>query len=156
MFFGMGSLSLGELAGQRMNAALLAGSQEDEHSCFSDNTHIDIETNLRGIRNVYLGEYTRVDGSVLGGTGLTELVHAGSEQLDQKMRSQLDACAARVDAIVQNAQAGIAFDQQILNAQGQETIRSAVAALRALTETIEAAARLAGVDRLTNASGSDT
>ncbi|WP_050987999.1 imelysin family protein [Thiothrix nivea] len=42
MLFGMGSLSLGELAGERMNVALLAHSQEDEHSCFSDNTHNDI------------------------------------------------------------------------------------------------------------------
>ncbi|HEX5056251.1 MAG TPA: imelysin family protein [Gammaproteobacteria bacterium] len=155
MFFGMGSLSLGELAGQRMNAALLAGSQEDEHSCFSDNTHVDIETNLRGIRNVYLGVYTRVDGSILKGPGLTELVRTASEQVDQKMRSQLDDSAVRVGAIVQNAQAGIAFDQQILNEQGQATIRSAVAALRALTETIEAAARATGVDKLT-AQGADT
>src|SRR5688572_4021158 len=105
MFFGMGSLSLGELAGERMNAALLAGAQEDEHSCFSDNTHMDIESNLRGIRNVYLGEYTRVDGSVVSGPGLSALVRAESEQLDQKLRDQLDASAARIAVIVQVAQA---------------------------------------------------
>ncbi|MCE1874903.1 hypothetical protein LWT64_22935, partial [Enterobacter hormaechei] len=39
MMFGMGSLSLGELAGERMKVALEANSTEDEHDCFSDNTH---------------------------------------------------------------------------------------------------------------------
>ena len=35
MLFGMGSLSLGELAGERMKVALEASSTEDEHDCFS-------------------------------------------------------------------------------------------------------------------------
>ncbi len=151
MFFGMGSLSLGELAGKRMNVALLAGSQEDEQSCFSDNTHMDIQANLQGIRNVYLGEYARLDGSVVSGLGLTELVRAQSEQVDQKLRAQLDASAEKVAAIVQAAQAGLPFDQQILpqNTEAQERIRAAIAALREQTETIESAARLSGVEKLT-------
>jgi putative iron-regulated protein len=149
MFFGMGSLSLGELAGERMNVALLAGSQEDEHSCFSDNTHMDIESNLRGIRNVYLGKYARSGGTVVQGPGLSALVRGKSTQTDDKLRAQLDASLASVGAIVQAAQAGSAFDQQILNTGGQQRIRTAIAALRTQTETIEAAARAAGVDRLT-------
>lgn len=155
IFFGIGSLSLGELAGERMNVALLAGAQEDEQSCFSDNTHRDIENNLRGIRNVYLGEYLRSDGTVVSGPGLSELVRRKSQQLDEKLRAQLDASAARVGAIVQAAQAGSAFDQQILHVEGQESIRAAIAALRAQTATIEAAARAAGVDRLTAQGGAD-
>lgn len=151
MFFGMGSLSLGELAGERMNVALLAGSQEDEHSCFSDNTHMDIEANLQGIRNVYLGEYRRIDGSVVNGPGLSELVRTQSAQVDQKLRAQLDASAEKIAAIVQAAQAGMPFDQQILpqNTEAQERIRAAIAALRAQTETIESASRVAGVEKLT-------
>jgi putative iron-regulated protein len=149
IFFGMGSLSLGELAGERMNVALLAGSQEDEHSCFSDNTHMDIENNQLGIRNVYLGEYRRIDGSVLSAPGLTELVRSQSESIDQKLRAQLDASIAKISVIVQAAQSGSAFDQQILNMESQESIRAAIAALRAQTETIESAARIVGIDRLT-------
>src|SRR5690606_25599835 len=57
MLFGMGSLSLGELAGERMKVALEANSTEDEHDCFSDNTHNSHFYNGKGIRNVYLGEY---------------------------------------------------------------------------------------------------
>jgi putative iron-regulated protein len=151
IFFGMGSLSLGELAGERMNVALLAGSQEDEHSCFSDNTHMDIAANLQGIRNIYFGEYTRIDGSIVSGPGLTELVRAQSEQVDQKLRAQLAASAEKVAAIVQSAQAGLPFDQQILpqNTEAQERIRAAITALREQTETIESAARLSGVEKLT-------
>ena len=49
MLFGMGSLSLGELAGERMKVALEANSTEDEHDCFSDNTHNSHFYNARGI-----------------------------------------------------------------------------------------------------------
>lgn len=58
---GMGTLSEGELAGERMQIALSANSQEDEHSCFSDNTHRDIATNVQGVWNSYYGEYLGYD-----------------------------------------------------------------------------------------------
>ena len=47
--------------------ALNSQDQEDEHSCFSDNTHRDAVTNAKGIQNVWLGAYKRVDGSVASG-----------------------------------------------------------------------------------------
>ncbi len=74
MFFGMGSLSLGELAGERMKVALEANSTEDEHDCFSDNTHNTLFFNAKSIRNIYLGEYKRTDGSVVKGPSLSDLV----------------------------------------------------------------------------------
>src|SRR5690606_12743489 len=64
---GMGRMGFGELAGERMNIALVANSQEDEHSCFSDNTHRDIFLNALGIQYAYLGRYTRTDGTLLSG-----------------------------------------------------------------------------------------
>ena len=54
---GMGTMAEGELAGERMQIALTADSQEDEHSCFSDNTHRDILTNADGIFGLYKGDY---------------------------------------------------------------------------------------------------
>ena len=36
---GMGSLSYGELAGERMKLGLLLHDPEEEHDCFSDNTY---------------------------------------------------------------------------------------------------------------------
>ena len=36
---GLGSLSYGELAGERMKLGLILHDPEEEHDCFSDNTH---------------------------------------------------------------------------------------------------------------------
>lgn len=67
MLVGLGSLSRGELAGERLEVALNSQDQEDEHSCFSDNTHRDAVTNAQGIQNVWLGQYRRADGSQVQG-----------------------------------------------------------------------------------------
>lgn len=61
---GMGSLSYGELAGERMKLGLLLHDPEEEHDCFSDNTHISHLYDAVGIRNVYHGSYTRVDSTL--------------------------------------------------------------------------------------------
>ena len=53
---GIGALSAGELAGERMAVAYETKDQEDEHSCFSDNTNADVLGDQVGIRRVYLGE----------------------------------------------------------------------------------------------------
>lgn len=67
----MGDLSDGELAGERINIALQGNSQEDEHSCFSDNTHRDIWLNAEGISNVYFGEYAGYNGAPKSDTAVT-------------------------------------------------------------------------------------
>ncbi len=45
---GIGEMSRGELAGERMTVAYEERSQEDEHSCFADNTNADIIANALG------------------------------------------------------------------------------------------------------------
>ncbi|WP_208380145.1 imelysin family protein [Psychromonas algarum] len=57
IFAGVGVFSKSELANERIAVAVLTPSEEDEHSCFSDNTHRDIALNYQGIKNVLLGEY---------------------------------------------------------------------------------------------------
>ena len=58
---GLGSLSYGELAGERMKLGLMIHDPEEEHDCFSDNTHASHFFDALGIRNVYLGTYRRAD-----------------------------------------------------------------------------------------------
>ncbi len=65
MLTGIATLSKSELAGERMFVALSNQDQEDEHSCFSDNTHRDIRLNLAGIKNVYNGNYGSISGASL-------------------------------------------------------------------------------------------
>ena len=70
MLTGIGVLAKSELAGERIFTAYDNQDQEDEHSCFSDNTHRDIATNFQGIENVYMGSYIRMNGEIIDGVGL--------------------------------------------------------------------------------------
>jgi putative iron-regulated protein len=149
-FFGMGSLSLGELAGERMKVALEASSTEDEHDCFSDNTHNSHFYNAKGVRNVYLGEYTKVDGTVLSGPSIAQLVQAADASADQLLQSKLAATQNSLQVMVDAAENGMAFDQMIDpdNAEGQKIVRDSIAALVEQTTAIEQAALALGITEL--------
>ena len=67
---GAGILSGAELAGERLTVPYETKEQEDEHSCFSDNTHRDIVYDVLGIQNVFLGRYVRVNGERVEGKGV--------------------------------------------------------------------------------------
>ncbi len=82
IFTGLGSLTYGELAGERMKLGLMIHDPEEEHDCFSDNTHESHYYDAVGIRNVYLGTYTRIDGSVVAGPSVSDLVKAKSAETD--------------------------------------------------------------------------
>ncbi|TRO45115.1 peptidase [Pseudomonas sp. ALS1279] len=151
MLFGMGSLSLGELAGERMKVALEANSTEDEHDCFSDNTHNSHFYNGKGIRNVYLGEYKKVDGSTLTGPSLSELVAKADAQADATLKADLQETEAKLQALVDSAEKNnVHFDQLIAegNAEGQQLVRDAIAALVKQTGAIEQAAGKLGISDL--------
>ena len=150
MLFGMGSLSLGELAGERMKVALEANSSEDEQDCFSDNTHNSHFYDAKGIRNVYLGEYRRIDGSLLSGPSLSSLVAKANPTLDSTLQADLAATEQRLQAIVDSAQQGQHFDQLIAaeNTAGQQLIRDGIAALVKQTSAIEQAGAALGINEL--------
>jgi len=150
MLFGIGSLSLGELAGERMKVALEANSPEDEHDCFSDNTHNSAFYNAKGIRNIYLGEYTRVDGSKLTGASLSSLVAKADKTTDLTLQADLADTEARMQVIVDHANKGEHFDQLIAagNSAGNQVIRDAIGALVKQTGAIEQAAGKLGITDL--------
>ena len=138
---GMGSLSYGELAGERMKLGLLLHDPEEEHDCFSDNTHYSHYYDALGIRNVYLGTYRRIDGTVVQGPSLSDLVAAAAPDADNALRGQLDATIAAMDAIVKSAEGGEAYDQMIAegNDAGNARVQAAIDALTAQTGGIERA-----------------
>ncbi|MWV11581.1 peptidase [Pseudomonas sp. R-28-1W-6] len=150
MLFGMGSLSLGELAGERMKVALEANSTEDEHDCFSDNTHNSHFYNGKGIRNVYLGEYQKVDGTTLSGPSLSSLVAKVDAAADSTLKADLQTTEAKLQALVDSANNGQHFDQLIAadNKDGQQIVRDAIAALVTQTGAIEQAAGKLGISEL--------
>lgn len=136
---GMGSLSYGEQAGERMRLGLLLNDPEEEHSCFSDNTHNDHYYDGLGIRNVYLGQYVRIDGTVVSGPSVSALVAAKNSALDTEMRTRLDATMAALGRIKTAAEAGFAYDQMLErgNKAGEALIMGGVEALIAQTRSIE-------------------
>ena len=150
MLFGMGSLSLGELAGERMKVALAAHSPEDEHDCFSDNTHVSHFYNGKGIENVYLGEYQRVNGDTVSGPSLSDLVAASEPQLDEALKADLNASEAALQTLVDSAASGVHFDQLIApgNAEGAATVNGAIDALVEQTTRIEKAALVLDIQAL--------
>lgn len=138
---GIGELSRGELAGERMNVAYSERSEEDEHSCFSDNTNLDIVANALGIQMVLLGEYP---GGV-SGTGVLDVVDAADSDLADRLRAEVSGSLTVLKAIP------APFDQHLRedvsdDAPGRRSVLAGIETLEAQTETIVAAAAAMGVE----------
>jgi len=140
---GMGSLSYGELAGERMKLGLLLHDPEEEHDCFSDNTHISHLYDAIGIRNVYLGRYQRVDGSLVKGAALSELVAAKDAALDRELKTKLDISIAKMETIARRAGEKEAYDQLI--GEGNAVVQAAIDALIDQTKSIERVVTVLGL-----------
>ncbi|HHB1596190.1 imelysin family protein [Vibrio campbellii] len=151
MLFGMGSLSLGELAGERMKVALEANSTEDEHDCFSDNTHNSHYYNEQGIYNVYTGTYKGVSGKELSGPSIADLVAQKDKKAAEEIQKQFDTTRSQVGELVTSAEKNNQhFDQLIAagNAQGNALVNDTIMSLVAQTGAIERAANIVGIDSL--------
>lgn len=142
IFVGLGSLSRGELAGERLEVALASRDQEDEHSCFADNTHRDAVTNAQGIQNVWLGSYQRLDGSKLQGPGLRAWVATFDA-------AQADKTSAQIAQSVQAAKAIPApFDQAIQDDAGRAKVQATIDSLVQQSKDLVEAAKAAGFEQL--------
>jgi putative iron-regulated protein len=147
---GMGSLSYGELAGERMKLGLLLHDPEEEHDCFSDNTYISHLYDAVGIRDAYRGSYKRLDGSVVEGPSLANLVKEADPALDTELSGKLDTTVSKMEAIEARAVGGEAYDQQIAegNAEGNATVQAAIDGLVDQTKSIERAVAALKLDAI--------
>ena len=138
---GLGSLSYGELAGERMKLGLMIHDPEEEHDCFSDNTHASHFFDALGIRNVYLGAYRRVDRSLVSGASISDLVRAKSPEIDAEVRAKLDATMEAMNALYLRALTTESYDQMIGegNDAGNAVVERVIAALLDQTKSIERA-----------------
>ena len=127
---GIGALSAGELAGERMAVAYETRDQEDEHSCFSDNTNADVLANVSGVRMVYLG-----DGAE--GPSVSDLVADIDPALDEALREQLDSSIGLVEAFPAT------FEAMISASDGSPERQAFLAALEAIEAQGETIARAA-------------
>jgi len=137
----MGSLSYGELGGERMKLGLMLNDPEEEHDCFSDNTHNSHFYDGIGMRNVFTGQYVRADGTLIKGESLADLLSAADPEAGAALSAAVDHSVAQLGQIKAAAEAGFSYDQMLArgNAAGEELIMSAVNALVAQTRSIERA-----------------
>ncbi len=138
---GLGSLSYGELAGERMKLGLMVHDPEEEHDCFSDNTHASHFFDALGIRNVYLGTYRRADRSIVTGPSISDLVKAKSPELDEEVRAKLDATMNAMNVLYLRALTTESYDQMIGegNDEGNAVVQHAIDALLDQTKSLERA-----------------
>jgi putative iron-regulated protein len=135
---GIGALSATELSGERMAVAYETKDQEDEHSCFSDNTNADVVGDLVGIQRVYLADHP----AVAGGTSLSDLV----AQVDPELDAQLQDEMAQSLAMARGFPAP--FEQLIVgddSAPGRQAMMAAIVAIEDQGITIQQAARALGM-----------
>jgi putative iron-regulated protein len=122
---GMGALSTGELAGERIAVAYETEDQEDEHSCFSDNTMADVIANATGIRNAYTAQWPGVEG-----TSLHDVVAEVEPGRDAALMESLDATVAAAESLAEMG----TFEQVIQGGDDSE----GRAAMLALVDSLQA------------------
>ena len=136
---GIGEMSRGELAGERMTVAYEERSQEDEHSCFSDNTTADIVANALGVQRVYLGEYGDITGP-----GIYDLITAEDEALAETLANEINRSVTLARSI------SAPFDRHLAEGiadsdHGRRAVLEAIVALENQTDTIVRAAEEVGI-----------
>ncbi len=154
---GMGTLSEGELAGERMKIALINNSQEDEHSCFSDNTHRDIWLNAEGVSNSFYGEYAGYDANLdsvddtftnkVDGYGIYDYMQdVGLGDLADDVKTALTVTASKYQAIdskARDAQNPQPFD--VLIYTKDDSVKQTITALNTQANAIQVIANELGL-----------
>jgi putative iron-regulated protein len=136
---GAGFLSREELPGERMSVAYEEHSQEDEHSCFSDNTTNDLIANEQGIAMVITGAYPGAEGP-----GLMALFESADEDAAKELQASVDTAVAAVAAIP------APFDQHLRDGvpdddPGRASVLAGIEALDAQADDIVSAADSIGI-----------
>jgi putative iron-regulated protein len=144
---GMTILSGFETGGERIVPALEEFNQEEEHSCFSDNTHRDMIQDVVGIQNVWLGRYDGLTtATTVDGTGIREIVASASPTLAEDISDKIEESLEAAEALLPP------FDQEIAegNAAGNARVEALSVALLELGETIDRVFPLFGLSRPAN------
>lgn len=135
---GIGSLSYGELAGERMKLGVLLHDPEEEHDCFSDNTHNSHYYDQIGMMAIWNGTY---EGSkTIKGASLAELARAKASDAAKRVDDALAHTLVKLKAIKDKADSGeMAYDQMLAagNEAGNKMILDGVDALVAQARAIE-------------------
>lgn len=136
-FTGLVMLAGDELSGERMAVAYETQDQEEEQSCFSDNTWADIQGNIAGMAMVWTGRLGEWQGP-----SLRDLVIAKDPARAKALDEAIAASAAAAKAIPQP------FDQAILGGNdgpARTAVLASIEALEAQADATVAAAKAVDV-----------
>jgi putative iron-regulated protein len=138
---GMIVLSGFETGGERLQTAYDTEDQEDEHSCFSDNTHRDMVQDVQGVKNVWTGRYTRLDGSVVSGVAIADVVRSVDPALADELGAAIDDSLQLANALQKP------FDREIeaTNTAGRARVQELITALRTQEELLQRVFRKFGL-----------
>lgn len=128
-------LSGDEMAGERMAVAFETKDQEDEQSCFSDNTLADLRGNMRGIQRIYSGDEL--------GPGLMPLVKQRDATLAVGIQGKIASCTQYLELIPEP------FDQSIVAAadsEAHQSVDQAITCLEDLSSMLSGAAVQLGLN----------
>lgn len=147
MFKGMGSLSYGELAGERIKLGLMLNDPEEEHDCFSDNTHASHYYNTVGIDNVYRGRYVSVNGQVFRGPSLSALVAQENSSENLSMLNLLTYTHVKFRSLYDQGESGVSYDTLLNpgNKEGKKILTDLVDALAKQTKGFEKVIEVLGL-----------
>jgi putative iron-regulated protein len=152
---GIGSLSYGELAGERMKLGVLLHDTEEEHDCFSDNTHNSHYYNQVGMMSIWNGRYE--GASATSGASLADYARVKAPEAAKRVDDAMADTLAKLKALKDKAETGgMAYDQMLAagNDDGNKLILSAVDALVAQARAIESV--VAGLKLQIKLEGSDS
>jgi putative iron-regulated protein len=154
---GIGSLSYGELAGERTKLGLMLHDPEEEHDCFSDNTHNSHYYDQAGMVAIYNGSYRKLDGDTISGASVKALIAAKDSAVDARITAAMEAASSAMTVLKETADSGeMAYDQMLGegNARGNAILEEVVATLVAQARAVEAG--VAALDLSIAVEGSDS
>lgn len=96
---GIGFISNGEVALERLDPAIDEG-QENEHSCFSDNTNKDMWANVTGINNIIIGRYTSENGVIVSGTSLIDIVKEKNTSAANNLKNKAEDTLVKLHVLL--------------------------------------------------------
>ncbi len=141
LFYGIGSIALGETASERMRVARISNSPEDEHECFSDLSHRVYHADGVGIQAAYRGEYRTANGKTAKGSGLAAVIAAASTEEEVNVSAALDKAMAALGSLRAAGDHGETFDYLIAGNDTNKLVANAEAGLIEFTAALEQAAK---------------
>jgi putative iron-regulated protein len=137
---GLGSLTFGEMAGERMKLGLMLHDPEEQQDCFSNNTHNSHYYDEIGIGELWRGHYVRTDGQNVQGENLRDYASVIDPASVRRLDGAFDNALAAIKKMKDEADGGhMAYSQMISagNTDGNKLVSDAMDALVAQTRAIE-------------------